>query len=120
MDNIIINALATYYDTLCKLGYVSYKDVYKLLVLCFYGNFVYHDTNALLSREDYREIEKALNCLYGTTCLIPYPDYLKVGKLHLGEITELAQRVSNLENTEVIKIVDGITPTESDITVTIQ
>lgn len=53
-------------------------------------------------------IERALNCLFGSTCLIPYPDYLKMGKLHLGEITELGCRVKTLENTNVIKLIHDL------------
>lgn len=60
-------------------------------------------------------IEKALDCLYGSTCLIPYPDYLKMGKLHLGEMTELVQRIENLENTNVLKAFDADSEGNSDI-----
>jgi hypothetical protein len=66
---------------------------------------VYCDYRGLLSKDDYRLIEKALDCLYGSTCLIPYPDYLKMNKLHLGEMTEMAQRVKTLEDTDVVKVI---------------
>ena len=98
MDEMVYNSLCQYFRALSKLGYYKYTDVYKLLVLIFFKNFIYSDYNGLISKADYNTIEKALRCLYGTTCLIPYPDYLKMGKLHLGEITELAQRVKNLED----------------------
>lgn len=97
MDEIVYQALSRYYHTLEKTGYISYPQMQKLLVLSFYRDFVYKDYRALLSKEDYRCIEWALDCLYGSTCLIPYPDYLKMGKLHLSEVTELAERVRILE-----------------------
>ena len=103
MDKMVYRALCQYFRALSKLGYYKYKDVYKLLVLVFFKDFIYSDYRGLISRADYSTIEKALNCLYGTTCLIPYPDYLKMGKLHLGQYTELAQRVSNLED-EVVEL----------------
>lgn len=119
MDSIIYNAVTQYYSVLSKLGYYKYKDAIKLLVLCFYWDFVFHDYRGLLSKSDYNEIEKALNCLFGTNCLIPYPDYLKMGKLHLGEMTELAQRVQTLEDTNVLKVIHNpeemTTNPESDI-----
>lgn len=118
MDNIVYNAITQYYAALCKLGYYKYGDVFSLLVLCFFRDFVYEDYRAVLSKDDYSIIEKALNCLYGTNCLIPYPDYLKMSKLHLGSMTELAQRVQDLEDTNVLKIIhDGTfsTDPESDI-----
>lgn len=106
MDSIIYNAITGYYNILSKLGYFRYEDVFRILVLCFFRDFVYNDFRGLLSREDYLEIEQALNCLYGTNCLIPYPDYLKMSKLHLGETTELASRLKALENEKVLKAGD--------------
>lgn len=103
MDEIIYNALCNYYHVLEKTGYVSYSQMERLLILCFYRDFVYNDFRGTLSKEDYGIIERALDCLWGSTCLMPYPDYLKMGKLYLGEITEIAQRVKTLEETEVLK-----------------
>jgi len=104
MGEIVYDALCRYYEVLHKTGYYKYADVKKLLVLIFYWNLVYHDYRGLLSKADYSLIEQALNCLYGSTCLIPYPDYLKMGKLHLGEMTEMAQRIKKAENTKVVKV----------------
>lgn len=116
MDKLIYNVLCQYYKTLEKLGYYSYGDVYPLLVLVFYWNFIYNDYRGLISYSDYRLIEKALNCIYGKSCLTPYPDYLKMGKLHLGEITEIGERLRALEDTEVIKpYPKGEVDSESDI-----
>ena len=116
MDKLIYHVLCQYYKTLEKLGYYSYGDVYPLLVLVFYWNFVYNDYRGLISYSDYRLIEKALNCIYGKSCLTPYPDYLKMGKLHLGEITEIGERLRALEDTEVIKpYPKGEVDSESDI-----
>ena len=107
MDNIIFNSLIHYYTALSKLGYYKYGDVFSLLVLCFISDFVYHDYRGVLTKGDYHTIDKALTCLFGSNCLIPYPDYLKMGKLHIGEMTEMAHRVKTLEETEVLKAFDG-------------
>ena len=107
MDSIVYNAITKYYAALSKLGYYKYGDVFSLLVLCFLRDFVYQDYRGTLSKSDYSIIEKALNCLFGSNCLIPYPDYLKMGKLHIGEMTEMAHRVKTLEETEVLKAFDG-------------
>ena len=100
-------------------GYMSRTHSEKLLVIAFYWDFMYNDYRALLSKEDYRLIEGALDCIYGTSCLIPYPDYLKMGKLHLGEMTEMAQRVKTLEDTDVVKVMQDLNnvddTTQSDI-----
>ena len=117
MDKVLYNSLYRYFSTLTSVGNVSYNNVNKLLVLIFYKHFIYEDYRGNLSKEDYSIIEKALDCLFGSTCLIPYPNYLEMGKLHLGDMTEIShkftdmedkivsvkERLSNVENTEVIK-----------------
>lgn len=115
MDEILYEALTSYYKALEKIGYLSRPHVLKLLVLCFYRDFVYNDYKAKLDKKDYCLIEKALDCIYGTSCLIPYPDYLKMGKLHLGEVTEMAQRLKNLENTVVVKSTPDLDSLSSSI-----
>ena len=117
MDEMIYSALTGYYKTLEKLGYYKYENVFRLLLLCFYRDFVFNDYRGILKRKDYAEIEQALNCLYGTNCLMPYPDYLKMGKLHLGETTELAQRIKTLEDTSVVKAFDADGNSDSDVIV---
>ena len=55
-------------------------------------------TSIVISKEDYEHLENALYCLYGTSCLIPYPDYCENPMfLHLGDVAELSARVSTLE-----------------------
>ena len=115
MDKIILNALTQYYTILQKRGYHNIKDALRILILCFYRDFVFNDYRGLITKEDYSLIERALNCLFGSTCLIPYPDYLKMGKLHLGEMTELAQRVKTIEETKVLKLFDADNTADSDV-----
>lgn len=59
-----------------------------------------------------------MNCLFGSNCLIPYTDYLKMGKLYLGQMTEMASRIKTIEDTEVIKVIanlQGVSNEDSDI-----
>lgn len=78
MDEFVYGALNQYYNVLGKIGYMSDKHTASLLVLTFLYNLIYHDYRGYISKEDYMIIERALNCLYGSSCLIPYPDYLKM------------------------------------------
>lgn len=112
MNEMIYDALNRYYHALGVRGYMPFIDVQKLLLLIFYRDFVFNDYRGLLSREDYSLIEQALNCLYGSTCLIPYPDYLKMGKINLGSVTEIAQRVKTLEDTDVLKLIHDLDSAE--------
>ena len=104
MDEIIYKALSNYYHALSLTGYMSRSHTERLLVLIFYRDFCFHDYRGLLSKDDYHEIERALDCLWGSTCLIPYPDYLKMGKLNLGQITEIGQRMKAIEDIDVLKL----------------
>lgn len=115
MDEILYEALTKYYHALEVKGYMPNTHSFKLLALIFYRDFVYHDYRGLLSKEDYRLIERALDCIYGTSCLIPYPDYLKMGKLHIGEMTEMSNRVKTLEDTNVVKVIHNLSDAEGDI-----
>jgi hypothetical protein len=97
MDNYVYNVIDQYFNTLSKFGYVSNRKVEELLVLIFYFNLLYNDYRGYISSEDYQDIGRALNCFYGNNCLMPYPDYLKMGNLRIGDVTELAQRTKALE-----------------------
>lgn len=123
MDEIVYKALCDYYHVLCLKGYMSISQSMKLLILSFYKDFISYDYRGLIKREDYCFIEKALDCLYGTSCLIPYPDYLKMGKLHLGEMSEMAQRIKTLEDTSVVKVLQDASTedsSKSDVLVVIE
>ena len=113
LDEILYNALGNYFHALSKLGYMSFPNMEKLLILAFYRDFVYEDYRGYLDKEAYHIIERALNCLWGSTCSIPYPDYLKMGKLHLGEMSEMAARLQALEETPVLKLTDPLNDLEN-------
>ena len=117
MVNYVYTALDNYFHLLSQKGYCKQEDVNKLLLLIFYYNLLYEDYRGYINSEDYSLVDKALNCLYGTSCLMPYPKYLKMGEIHLGEITELATRVKAIENTEVLKISDSESIEDSDVIV---
>lgn len=122
MDEIVYNAIVRYFSTLSSLGYISYEDVKNLLFLTAIQEFVYKDFRGFIDANDYREIEKALYRIFGTSCLVPYPEYCNntdMNKLHLGDISELAHRViANEENIEEIqgtKVVKVLSPYEEEV-----
>lgn len=84
MDEIVYEALARYYHALELKGYMPLSHSYKLLVLSFYRDAILNDFMQFVTDDDKYTIEKALNCLYGTTCTIPYTDYLKKSWLVTG------------------------------------
>ena len=97
MDNLLYNACVKYFTTLGNYGYKNYVEVKKLLFFIFIQELV-NTTSIVISEEDYKYLERALYCIYGTTCLIPYPNYCNNFKhVHLGDIAELSARVSKTE-----------------------
>lgn len=99
----IFESLKKYFDRLKSTGYVKQSEVNKLLVYTFIHDMINNDFRGYLNSEDYGILSKALYCLYGTTCLIPYPDYYnnKDKKIMFtGSLSELACRVQKLEDTK--------------------
>lgn len=97
MDNTLYEACLKYFTTLTSFGYKSYGEVKKVLLLIYIQELV-NNTSVIISEDDYRSIESALYCIYGTSCLIPYPNYCdKAMSLHLGDVSELVARVANAE-----------------------
>jgi hypothetical protein len=76
----------------------------------------------IITEDDYREIEKALYKIFGTSCLVPFPNYCNntdMNKLHLGDISELAYRIDYnkqaIEEIKNIKVVKTTSPYEEDV-----
>lgn len=74
MDIIINKALDKYFNTLTKSGYVEYETVFTILVLIFIDEMINGDCKIPITEDDYNKINKALYCIYGSNCFVPYPD----------------------------------------------
>lgn len=114
MENFVYNSYMQYFGILKTSGYYPYKDIKKLLVLSFIYTLIYKDYRGYVKEKDYHVFEKSLECLYGTSCLTPYIDYLKMGKLKLGEMTELLERTRKAEEA-VKKMEDMVEDNHSKI-----
>lgn len=124
MDNVLYTAISRYFNMLSKFGYINYNEVYNILYLMLIRDFIYNDFYGYITEDDYRYIEKSLYCLFGKSCLIPYPKYLTMNNLNLGSISELAYMIeknkqdisqvkddiSQIKKTKVIK--GGLTEEE--------
>lgn len=53
-----------------------------------------------ITENDYRIIQNALNCLYGSSCLIPYPNYINdnnlFGNLFSDSVTPRATEIDDI------------------------
>lgn len=100
MGERVYNSLTSYFTSLKNIGYKKQSDVNRLLVFIAIQELLDNDFRGLVSEEDYDIINKALYCLYGSTCLIPYPDYYNnrtMRTMYTGSMSELAHRVEGLE-----------------------
>ncbi len=100
MVNYIYDSLCRYFGHLCKTGYIKQSEVNKLLLLTVIQKLVDCDFRGLVSKDDYNLINEALYKLYGTSCLIPYPDYYNNNNkriMYTCSISELAHRVERIE-----------------------
>lgn len=79
MDNLVYESLNRYFTHLGNVGYTKQAEIYKLLFLITLQELLDGDFKELISEKDYEEINKALYCVYGSTCLAPYPDYYSKG-----------------------------------------
>ena len=107
MDKVLNESLTRYFKVLSKLGYMSYSEVDKLLVLIFIYDLLESDCKSFITEGEYRIIDNALYCLYGSTCLIPYPEYLTMNNLNLGSISELAYMMKKNKE-DISKVIDNV------------
>lgn len=85
VTNDVLSAINRYFHTLSNLGYKKDIDVYRLIVYIFIEELLYGSWSYFITERDYNIIDRALYCLYGTSCTIPYPDYKKA---HVDAITK--------------------------------
>lgn len=80
-DNVF-TSLESYFKVLNSVGYFKSSGVNKLLVYAFIEELLTGPLRVFVSQDDYKTIQEALNCLYGTNCLIPYPEFANVDDLY--------------------------------------
>lgn len=98
------NTLDKYFEVLKHTGYYNYKDVKKLIVLDFIRDILSDTYNMYITEEDYTSITDLLYCLFGSTCLIPYPVFIKnlaiIGDNNTGKYLRRTEHEETLRNTE--------------------
>lgn len=72
MDKNLLQAYDRYFTHLSQFGYMSYENV-KALLLYDYINDIIKFSKEDLTNEDIITIEKVIDCLLGSNCLIDFP-----------------------------------------------
>lgn len=70
LDNELYESIYRYFKVLSQFGYKSYEDVNRLLVMLYISDIL---SEYQVAEEDLRTLQNCMYCMYGTTCLVPYP-----------------------------------------------
>lgn len=70
-------ALKAYFNILRRTGYKKYSQVDDLLILSAIEDIMNGPMVEYVTEDDFRVIDKALYCVYGQSCMIPYPAWKK-------------------------------------------
>lgn len=106
VTNDALNTINKYFRALSNLGYKKDKEVNNLIVFLFLEELLCGSMAQFITEKDYNTIDKALYCLYGTSCILPYPDYKDT---HIDVIRSMPKEYRISEN-EVLRSteIDGV------------
>lgn len=76
MDNQIFNSLDQYFKTLSNYGYMSYDHTYDMMLMIIIQDIITKFA-CIITQEDYQMMSSLLESKYGTSCLMPYPEFRK-------------------------------------------
>ena len=74
--DVAVKALQKYFITLSYLGYIKDEDVKKILVLLLLEELL-NQWYPFVTENDYRIISRSLYKLFGSNCIIEFPDYIR-------------------------------------------
>lgn len=77
LDNLVQEALSRYFTVVEKTGYVNDADTCRLIFLGFLQEFL-EEYQYYITEDDYKVIINIINCLSGSSCLIPYAQYIEL------------------------------------------
>lgn len=71
VDNLILESLERYFNTLAKYGYVPYNKTIDLLVLLHINRLQSEDFKEVLSETDNLYLNSVVQCITERNCLVP-------------------------------------------------
>lgn len=98
MDDILYKTLVKYFKALSVNGYMKYPEVFKIIYMISIYKIIYDYFPSNVTENDYRTIEKSLYNIFGTSYLIPYPQYCNyndMNKLHAQDATDLINAITH-------------------------
>lgn len=76
ITDVAVKALQKYFTKLSYLGYIKDEDVKKILVLLLLEELL-NQWYSFVTENDYRIISRSLYKLFGSNCIISFPDYIR-------------------------------------------
>ena len=110
LDNLVSESLNRYFTVLESVGQVSDADTSKLILLQFLQEFL-QEYQGYITEEDYRVIDRIIQCLAGTSCLIPYRQYQQLSIPVTGYIFNIPYRInvqSDGQHLRAVEYKDGL------------
>lgn len=102
LDKLVADSLDRYFTVLGSVGYTPDFNVNKLLLLQFIQEFL-QEYQGYITESDYNVIERILQCLAGTSCLIPYKEYQLISQPVSGVFNMKITENRILRQTEVTR-----------------
>ena len=96
LDKLAADSLERYFTVLESVGYVSDVNTNKLILLQFLQEFLW-EYQGYITEADYTKIESILQCLAGSSCLIPFKEYILVSQPSPGYIYTVPVRITQCE-----------------------
>lgn len=75
LTNLAYTGVSNYFRIISKIGYKSDEEVNKLLTLIMLEDMLRGMLSLYICEKDFRSIQNALYYLYGSSCMIPYPEF---------------------------------------------
>ena len=107
LNNIALNSLERYFTVLESIGYISQAETNKVLLLQFLQEML-QEYPYFITEEDYTTIERVVQCLSETTCLIPYREYQQVSLPLTGYVFSIPIRVTQGEDIRHTQVEDAL------------
>ena len=93
LDKLVADSLDRYFTVLGSIGYVSETNTNKLLLLQFLQEFL-QEYQGYITEADYTKIESILQCLAGSSCLIPFKEYMLISQPVESRIYSVPVRIT--------------------------
>lgn len=77
ISEVVYKMFLNYFSNLEYLGFYADNITYNMIILSFIEDILKGKYGIIESEEDYKIIDNFLYTVYGTSCVIPYPEYIK-------------------------------------------